>query len=423
MQPKRDIVLNRYAGLLKATRGLLGMRSKTDPDFSTLVLPPSVPGSLGDEAMVVATLRVLQELGATRIGLIGYAPDLEWTTVDVPHTVIDCSDYFESGSWQSEARFLRRARRYHHFLSIGADVMDGYYSDFRTLQRLRLVAQAAKTGAQTTILGFSFNAHPTSATIEALRGLPPTVRLCARDPVSQRRLLHQLARPVDLVADLAFLLPPDTTSTNVAQIAAWIAKERRADRVVLGINANYLHLRALETKDPAALVAAYVRMLSGLHALRPNLSFVLIPHDSRGKHCDIFLAESIREALPATIQRHTLKIPMPCTAAEIKGICSELDLALSARMHVAIACLGTGTPVACITYQGKFEGLFEHFALDAMALSPQEAFSNGKMSQFLLPLLEHRADLRARIAARGPYVQDLARRNFLQPTSRMGKEV
>jgi polysaccharide pyruvyl transferase WcaK-like protein len=363
--------------------------------------------------MVVATLEALAEAGITRIGLVDYASGLTWENVARSYAPLDFSDYFDGGSWQSEARFLQQAGRYRRFLCIGADVMDGYYSDYRTLQRLRLVAQAAKTGAQTTILGFSFNAQPTQATVDALRALPKSVRLCARDPVSQRRLLKHLQRPVALVADLAFLLSPDDDSEKVGEVTRWIAEEKEAGRVILGVNANYLHLRALNSENPTRLVTAYIRMLSDLHALRPRLSFVLLPHDARGAHCDVFLADSIRAGLPKALQPHTLKIPTPCTAAEIKAICGALDLVLSARMHVAIACLGQGTPVACITYQGKFKGLFEHFGLDKLTISPQTAFQNGSMSQFLLPILERREALRTQITARVPHVQALARRNFL----------
>ena len=407
---KRDLFLDRVATVLRWARAA---RSAPHPATSALVLPPSVPGSLGDEAMVLATLSSLHGMGYDRIGLVDYASDSRWLNVGAPCTAVDLSSYFTGRSWLSEVPYLREVGRYQTFYCIGADVIDGYYSEYRSLRRLRAVAQAAKTGAKTTILGFSFNADPTPGVVDALGQLPPGVQLCARDPVSQRRLQQRLCRPVALVADLAFLLPPDETSGQVARVANWIADERRSGRVVLGVNANYLHLRALNTDDPVRLVSVYVRMLCDLSARRPDLSYVLLPHDVRGEHSDVFLVETICESLPDRVRAHALQITAPVTAAEIKAICGALDFVLSGRMHVAIACLGQGTPVACISYQGKFEGLFEHFGLDAMALDPDAAFRDGCLASFLLPLVEQREALHRQIAARGHYVQELARRNFL----------
>lgn len=97
------------------------------------------------------------------------------------------------------------------------------------------------------------------------------------------------------------------------------------------------------------------------------------------------------------------------TAGECFG---ELDLVLSGKMHLAIACLGQATPVACISYQDKFEGLFQQFDLENMIIEPTEAFQPGRLADFLWPLIEKRKEIRHHIQLKLPYIQQLAQANF-----------
>lgn len=112
------------------------------------------------------------------------------------------------------------------------------------------------------------------------------------------------------------------------------------------------------------------------------------------------------------INSRCLNIPGPYSAAEVKAICGELDLVLSGKMHLAIACLGQATPVACISYQDKFEGLFQQFDLENMIIEPTEAFQPGRLADFLWPLIEKRKEIRHHIQLKLPYIQQLAQANF-----------
>ena len=103
---------------------------------------------------------------------------------------------------------------------------------------------------------------------------------------------------------------------------------------------------------------------------------------------------------------------LACRAAEVQALCAELDIVLSGRMHCAIACLSQGTPVACITYQDKFEGLFEHFGLQGMTIDPEVSLRSGKLLEFFLPIYQNRDNLRKQIEARLPAVRQLAEANF-----------
>jgi polysaccharide pyruvyl transferase WcaK-like protein len=410
-----SIVTQTAIVLLRLKRNLLLRQSL---DSSVLILPPAPPGSLGDEALVSGAIDFLKRSGIKRIGVISYKPSLQWKNLDALSDNIELHHHFLGGYLRAPnafPKFINAVSQYQHFYCIGADVMDGYYNEEDSLQRLKFTVLATEMGVEADVLGFSFNDQPQSKIVEALRNLPPKIRLCARDPVSYRRLVERLNRPVELVADLAFLLDAVEDSEIVRNVSKWIGQQQAEERIVVGINANYKLIEQLEIPEIERLVKIYVATLSELYSQGLSLSFVLIPHDFRnieGKNSDVVLANAIWEELSPEIQAHCLKVPTPCSAAEIKGIAGKLDLVLSGRMHLAIASLGQGTPAACITYQGKFEGLFEHFSLEGMTIEPEQALQPGNLVPFLIPLIEKRDDLRNHVRAQLPQVEKLAQSNF-----------
>lgn len=412
-------VVNAFSGLLYLLKQVGLIRVEKN---SILVLPPSGPGSVGDEAMVVASIDYLQQRGIDRISLISYNLELHWQGLSKVSETIDLTDYFACGGWRSWKNLFQVASsisRYDRFYCLGADMMDGYYGDIHTWKRLKLVSIAAKMGLDTAILGFSFNQNPTAESIKTLSKLPSSVRLCARDPISQQRLSYRLKRKIDLVADLAFLLSPDRDSFTVLAILDWISQQKIEGRLVIGVNTSNQLREVVPGKTVENLIDVYVDTLTELSSREETLSFILIAHDFRNfqdKPSDIFLLEKIFRKLPPQIQRHCSKMPAPCSAAEIKAIVGDLDLVITGRMHLAIACLGRGILPVCVTYQGKFEGLFQHFQLEGMTIEPEEIFQPGKLVEFLLPLLQRRKEIRQKIQLQLPQVLELARANFLLKT-------
>lgn len=396
-----DLLGNIYANLLGLKIFKVWDKNRKS---SVLILPPTDSGSLGDQAMVTAVINHFKQQGAT-IGLVAY------------NSISECQNFYpkvEVTKYQNSVQFVKLVSRYDKFCCLGADVMDGYYSQERSLLRAKLVSLAAKTGSDSSILGFSFNSDPKPAAINALEQLPQNVRLFARDPVSYQRLLQNLKRPVELAADLAFLLSPNDDSEISSKTLQWIDKEQIEGRIVIGINANCKLLESLEIKTPENLCKIYVDNLVEIYKNKP-VSFVIIPHDFReaeGKISDIAFAEMIWNLFPSEIQSHCLKVPTPCTAGDIKSICGKLDIVLTGRMHLAIASLGQGTPAACITYQGKFEGLFKHFDLNGMTIAPTEAIKPGSIFNFVIPIIEKREEISSHIRSKLPYIQQMAKANL-----------
>ncbi len=388
-----------------------------DKSSSVLVLPPAPPGSLGDEALVTGIVEHLQIQGIQRIGIVTYGFDRQWKNPSLANQTNIGYHYLHGSLSSSDAffHFAQAVSSYGYFYCIGADVMDGYYSEKDTLQRLGFAALAHRIGVKAAVISFSFNDQPTPNTIKALQELPAEVRLCTRDPISYGRLTQHLKRPVQLGADLAFLLTPSLDSDVVTSISEWVSKQKSNGQITVGINANYKLIEQLETQDLDQLIKIYSHALISLRAKHENLSFLLIPHDFRDigeKNSDVFLAEQIFQGLPAPIQADCAIVPTPCSAKDIKGVCKDLDIVLSGRMHLAIACLGQGTPAVCITYQGKFEGLYKHFDLTGMTIEPKQALQPESLVNFFLPLIVKRAEIRHQIEAKVPEIVKLAQSNI-----------
>lgn len=377
---------------------------------AALVIPPDDPGSIGDEAMMVATVAYLRRNGFTRIGLVTYGGPLSWNGHLTIEETLNLRAFFGTASRLDELRFSRLAAHYGRVYILGADVMDGHYSPRDSNLRLRLLTLAARTGAPARLLGFSFNAAPAPETVKAFQALPAQISLCTRDPLSQRRLAGLLGRPVRLAADLAFLLEPVPLHDLPRAVLHWLEEERKAGRIVIGINANYQAFK--DYANPEKVITCFVQALVQVYEGNLPVSFLLIPHDMRGAHSDISMAVNIHAQLPPPVRAHSLAVSAALPAAQIKALCSKLDFALSSRMHLAIACLAEGVPVACITYQGKFEGLFEHFRLDGMLMDAQAALLPDAMPTFLITTLNQRDAARIAITAALPQVRHLAENNF-----------
>ena len=370
------------------------------------ILPAERAGNLGDEAMLVGSIQQLRSQGIQKIGIVIFELDAHWSNLGLIDEVIVLNrgwDHF---------KFVHAAYRYASVYCIAADMMDGFYSDDATRRLTRLGTLAVKAGAAVSFLGFSFNEHPTPGSIQAIAQLPTAVNLFARDPISHARLTQLIQRPFSLVGDCAFLLKPAQDSEVVARVLQWIQDQRQHNRIVCGINVNNLLLHQSEKIDATELIHVYAKALIEIFERHPNLSILVIPHDNRGRVSDESLAHDLVNALPQSIEPYCAVLPFPCAAAEVKAVVAELDFVLTGRMHLAIACLGQGTPVAGIAYQGKFEGLFKHFDLTGMTIDPQQLLNPGALSQFMLDLLQQRQSLREQIQAKLPEVQTFAKANF-----------
>lgn len=399
-----------YASMLGRRRVSRGHGSRSG---SAVIVAPTSPGSLGDEAMMSALSAQLAARGFERLRVaVWEAEDAWWSQgvrlegIPLPHRGL--------ARW---IRFACRLQPDAALFVVGADLLDGCYGLRPALRLLEAADIAGRLGLMTRVIGCSYGATAHPSTVRFLRHLCPRVQVFARDRYSKGRLEQALGRPAVLVADVAFLLSParPEDSPRAREVCAWIGAQRQAGtRLVLGCNLNPLPLaQAGQRIEP--LIEAHRETLMHLNREVGPLSVVLLPHDHRQPNGDVGSLWTMNEALPAGVVRNTTLLERPFTAAETKAVVGACDLVLGGRMHLAIAALGSGVPVASLAYQDKCEGLFAHFDLENLVLDWREAVKPGRLLSWFTPLVARRKQVAAQIAARLPGILELAALNLASP--------
>lgn len=385
---------------------------RADPPRSLMIFPSDpngIVGAVGDDAMITATVAHFTALypGLT-VSMLCNPGRSEQIVRDrgLRAVPIPTAEHFAAGM----AAIL--ADNGHDALAVlGADVMDGHYSVDHSIRAIIAADLAARAGLRALILGFSFNAKPHPALAAAFARLDRRVVLNLRDAVSLKRFRAFAPVPARLVADAAFTLEPGQVD---GETTAWITSQRAAGRRVIGIN---LHPMLVRPSDPARLnrmIAQMADAITAASAVAP-LAWLLIPHDYRDDSGDGdgLALEPLQTRLARSPDIHHCLFPGRHPAATLKALAGQVDGVVTGRMHLAVAALGMGVPVMCLTYQGKFEGLLAHFDLPAdHLLTPEMLEREGALTAALDGFLRDLPDLSAQVQRKLPEVLALANVNF-----------
>ncbi|MBT9538649.1 polysaccharide pyruvyl transferase family protein [Thiobacillus sp.] len=363
-------------------------------------------GSLGDMAMYCALLRALRALH----------PNASFTIVGTHDHRIDVPGIGEipvAAAWigrEGSVAFDALIRQHHALFVMGADILDGKYGAALVQRIVAYCNHSVRLGIPATTLGFSFNRNPRWPTLHALSRLHPKVTVNVRDQPSLTRFTQMTGTSATLCADVAFLMPPASEPEPEAE--AWIAAMRAAGRNPVGVNLN-AHALA-PTLTEIGTDALITHLAEQLHTAGEThqLAFLLIPHDLKLQAGDVAMLQAIEMQLHQNGFPHVRYTPIH-RSDRIKRVVGQLDLVITGRMHLAIASLGCGTPILSITYQDKFEGLYEHVDLPLEhTLLPLDCLGNALSIKIGHAFRQRQAN-RERIRARLPQVQTLSARNLV----------
>jgi polysaccharide pyruvyl transferase WcaK-like protein len=371
--------------------------------------PWTLVGSKGDEAMLSAVVERLRAANrALRVSVVTATPQAAQAATRMGFRAVD--------AWREPWRLTDTVERLaalrpSALVVIGADVMDGYYSPMTSLRLLATADLLVRRGVRGTILGFSFNARPYRPLRHAFDCLDARLLVNVRDDVSLDRFRRFSSAPATLVADSAFMLEPDHASDSVRDTAAWIDARRAVGDVVIAFNLHPMLIRGASDADIAALVAAAQHALRAIAAQRGSASCCC--------RTTIAAATATTRASSRCIARWPRRwasgfaIRARMSAAQLKAIAGQVDGVVTGRMHLAIASLGMGVPVAALTYQDKFQGLFRHFGLsDAFLLKPADAMRATRLAAVLERFVAALPQLREQVRAALPRVKDASLRNL-----------
>jgi polysaccharide pyruvyl transferase WcaK-like protein len=363
-------------------------------------------GSLGDMAMFSGLLQALRMHYADAVFTIVGTHDHQ---IDVP----GIGQVPVVAAWSGRAgsvAFDSLIRQHHALFVMGADILDGKYGAALVQRIVGYCNHSVRLGIPATTLGFSFNRTPRHPTVHALSRLHPRVTVNVRDHASLERFTQMTGIPANLCADVAFLMPPATEPEPEAE--AWIAAMRAAGRNPVGVNLNAHALApALEQVGADVLITRLAEQLS-LAGEAHQLAFMLIPHDLKPQSGDVAMLQALDKQLQQNGFPYVRYTPI-ARPDRIKRVAGQLDLVITGRMHLAIGSLGSGTPILSITYQDKFEGLYQHVDLPLEhTLPPLECLGDALQIK-IGHAFEQRHANRERIRARLPRVKALAELNLV----------
>lgn len=396
-------------------RRLRGSAIVSVPDTPTrfVIIPAdmgNVIGSMGDLAMLTGLLQSLRTRN----------PDATFTLIGTRDHSLDVPGIGEIpvvAAWVGKTgsvAFDNVIRQNHALFVMGADILDGKYGAALVARIVDYCNHSVLLGIPASTLGFSFNSHPRSPAIHALSRLHPWVTVNVRDQLSLDRFQQATGIPATLCADSAFLLPPATAPEPESE--AWINTMRETGRSPVGVNLNIHALQpALSKLGMDALITHLAQQLK-LAGETSKLAFMLIPHDLKPQSGDMAMLQALEKQLRHNAfphVRYTL-INRPDTIKRVTGL---LDLVITGRMHLAIASLGSGTPILSITYQDKFEGLYQHFGLSIEhTITPMQCLSDALSIRVGRTHMQ-RHELHKRICASLPQVMTLASQNLVMAHS------
>lgn len=381
---------------------------------SALILPPTTAGSVGDDALVSSTLKTLRKKGFKKIGLLSHDLNCPFKFTEQPDEIIGISGYMSYRNNKSSFDILKSATGYDYLFVLGADVLDGYYSDTGSNKRLMLADCASRLGMKTALLGFSYNESPAKLSLRGLKQLPKDVKICARDPVSYARLKKRMSTAPIQTADVAFLLDPE--KPHDPDFLAWLEQTQASSSPIYGINAIFTSkfFTDKSVQSQTNYLNFYQNLIKALLERHPNARFVFIPHDYRPDGIgEGPVLEHLYYSLPTSIQSQIYLLTKHYSAAEIKWLAGQLDFIVSSRMHLAIAAIGQGIPVFCFEYQGKFQGLFELIGMPELLSSMEAALADPQtLIESVLQHIDRGATIQERMQQKIPELLALAEKNF-----------
>lgn len=229
-----------------------------------------------------------------------------------------------------------------------------------------------------------------------------------RDRYARDALAACTSRPIEVVPDPAFMLEPAPRHAAREQltrlgftpgrplIAATLRRwyHARGGFVPNAIKAGF----GVEPKRDHARFESLLSVVArSLEQLRQKLDadILLLPGYNTAAEADDAACEALRWRLPgANVRMARVQDPRL-----YKALLGEAALVISARMHPLILAAGMGVPFVGLSYNGKFDGLYERLGLDARSLPLDlcpDTWAASTLVAAAEAAMESRVDLRQR---------------------------
>jgi polysaccharide pyruvyl transferase WcaK-like protein len=264
------------------------------------------------------------------------------------------------------------------------------------------------------LIGHSIGAgplHHVDSRVAALIACAGLARISVRDRFARDTLAGCTSRPIDIVPDPAFMLDPAPREAATALLRdiglnpgqpMIVATVRRWYHARGGFVPDVTRIKAgiAVKRDDYRFASLLDAIADGLGQLarRLDAGVLLMPGYNVAHEADDGACESLVLRLNGTAAR-IARIPDPRL---YKAVVGQASLVVSARMRPLIFAAGMGVPFVGLSYNPKFDGLFELLGLEARPL-PLDDFPDRWNARSLVAeaeaALNAKVDLRQRAAA------------------------
>lgn len=390
----------------------------TDRRFLILLtgtLRPTERRSFGDEIMFLAICkhihRTTPKASITILRFEGSAGETyNFYGHRIREIAFPAENYVSPSSYKE---FRKIATGFSDVYLIGADCLDGAYWRRQSIQIIRFMNLAGQMGLRSRILGFSYNGNKDALIRKELRKAASHCTLCVRDAISKERLEEFIptdaksSRNIQLVADLAF--PVDASSFPVPTLDVAM-HERLKSWKNKGVTIVAINICGWHWKNPEVFIARLSHHLLKLAEINPQTAYLLLPHDNReGKISDVHTLSLLNDQLKVHHKR-VIFCNSLASGVQAKQLVSHADVLITGRMHLAIAALSQNIPTISLVYQGKFEGLYDHYKFDNRYYFEPDDLEN--IFETLDKVLENREEISRHIRLRNTEIFRLSEKNF-----------
>jgi polysaccharide pyruvyl transferase WcaK-like protein len=378
-------------------------------DALILLLGGEAESSLGDRAILTAIARCLtQHNNSVELAVVGN-PTVDWAHPRVSQVIPRGPAGFPA--------LLRAATRASAVLVTGSIFQD---DDSRADLPYWAARIALLKACNVRVAGFALGAGPlchADSRAAARIACAALDSVSVRDRLARDALASCTRRPLEVVADAAFMLEPIPVEDAVEYLRRlgippgkpmiavtmrrWFHARGgfvpRGLRYGLGLEPARDHARF------EGLLGAVGRALDQLRN-RLDADVLLLPSTSGPRGGDDAACEALRWRLPGANVRMA-RVADPRLFMALLG---RASLVISARMHPLVLAAGMGVPFVGLSYHGKFDGVYDSLALPARSLPLDlcpDIWGATTLVAAAEAALEARVDLRQRAQALGAKVR------------------
>jgi polysaccharide pyruvyl transferase WcaK-like protein len=261
------------------------------------------------------------------------------------------------------------------------------------------------------IAGLSIGAGPlrhVESRLAARMACAALTRISVRDRFARDALASCTSRAIEIVPDPAFMLDPAPRHEAVALLKRLSLSTERP--ILVATVRNWFHERGgfvpngvkasfgIELKRNhirfEAMQGAVARALTQL-ARRLDADILLLPTYNVGHEADDAACEALMWRMPGS----TVRLARISDPSLYKAVLGLATLVIAARMHPLILAAGMGVPFVGLSYNRKFDGLYDMLGLPSRSLPLEqcpETWSESTLMAAAEAAVEHRLELRQR---------------------------